>query len=102
MSHRIRYLCNINVGSSSPLRDGSVYLAVEVKRKATIDAVEQLTRYLERLKENKTLMGDVWGVLAAQTIAPQARVLAESRGIGCVELDLDQLRGMEPSQATLF
>ena len=63
------------------------WIAVEIKRVATIDAVEQLTRYLERIRLDPAL-GSCRGVLAAQTIKPQARVLAESRGIDCVEVDL--------------
>src|SRR3954453_23752144 len=63
------------------------WIAVEIKRVATIDAVEQLTRYLERLREDPAMV-ECRGVLAAQTVKPQARVLAESRGIAWVEVDL--------------
>ena len=63
------------------------WIAVEIKRIATIDAVEQLTRYLERIRLDPAMAG-CRGVLAAQAIKPQARVLAESRGIACVEVDL--------------
>ena len=63
------------------------WIAVEIKRVATIDAVEQLTRYLERIRLDPA-MADCRGVLAAQQIKPQARTLAESRGIACVEVDL--------------
>jgi RecB family endonuclease NucS len=76
------------------------YVAVEIKRKATIDAVEQLTRYLEYLNRDP-LLAPVSGVLAAQSIAPQARTLAEDRGIRCVVLDYDQLRGFAVD-GTLF
>jgi RecB family endonuclease NucS len=76
------------------------YVAVEIKRKATIDAVEQLTRYLEYLNRDP-LLAPVSGVLAAQSIAPQARTLAEDRGIRCVVLDYDQLRG-SAVDGTLF
>jgi endonuclease len=69
--------------------------AVEIKRRATIEAVEQLTRYLELLNRDSTL-APVGGILAAQTITPQARTLAEDRGIRCVVLDYDRMRGMEP------
>ena len=62
------------------------FVAVEIKRVGTIDAVEQLTRYLERICRPSPA-GDCRGVLAAQTIKPQARVLAEARGIACVEVD---------------
>jgi RecB family endonuclease NucS len=78
---------------------GSV--AVEIKRRAGIDAVEQLTRYLELLNRD-TLLAPVAGVLAAQTIAPQARTLAEDRGIRCVVVDYDALRGIERDELTLF
>lgn len=72
-----------------------------MKRKATIDSVEQLTRYLEYLNRDP-LIAPVGGVLAAQSIAPQARVLAEDRGIRCVVLDYDVLRGMASDELTLF
>ena len=75
------------------------YVAVEVKRKAEIDGVEQLTRYLGRLGP---LLTPLRGVLAAQQIKPQARVLAGSRGITCVTLDYDDLRGIEGLTPTLF
>ena len=77
------------------------YVAVEVKRVGTIDAVEQLSRYLERICGTPGLAGCT-GVLAAQAIKPQARVLAESRGIACVELDIDVLRGAREPDLTLF
>jgi RecB family endonuclease NucS len=79
-------------------RDGE-WVAVEVKRIATIDAVEQLTRYLERIRAE--LQG-CRGLLAAQMIKPQARTLAETRGIGCVEVDLAVLRGEREPELTLF
>lgn len=75
--------------------------AVEVKRRATIDAVEQLTRYLELLNRDP-LLAPVGGVLAAQNIAPQARTLAEDRGIRCVVLDYDELRGIPSTEMRLF
>ena len=77
------------------------WVAVEIKRVARIDAVEQLTRYLERLREDPA-MADCQGVLAAQQIKPQARVLAESRGMRCVEVDLAVLRGEREPDLTLF
>jgi endonuclease len=77
------------------------WIAVEIKRIATIDAVEQLTRYLERIRLDPAL-GACRGVLAAQTIKPQARVLAQSRGIDCVEVDLAVLRGEREPDLTLF
>jgi RecB family endonuclease NucS len=73
------------------------WVAVEIKRVATIDAVEQLGRYLERLEVEPCR-----GILAAQSIKPQARTLAESRGIGCVEVDLAVLRGEREPALTLF
>jgi RecB family endonuclease NucS len=88
---------NFNEGTGS--RQGA-YVAVEVKRHAGIDAVEQLTRYLELLNRDPILT-PVHGVLAAQTIKPQARTLAEDRGIRCVVLDYDKMRGIEPV-GTLF
>jgi RecB family endonuclease NucS len=77
------------------------WIAVEIKRIATIDAVEQLTRYLERIRLDPALSA-CRGVLAAQTIKPQARVLAQSRGIDCVEVDLQVLRGEREPDLTLF
>jgi RecB family endonuclease NucS len=72
------------------------WVAVEVKRVATIDAVEQLCRYLERID------GECRGILAAEVVKPQARTLAEARGIRCVELDLLVLRGEREPELTLF
>ncbi|HEV2254871.1 MAG TPA: endonuclease NucS [Streptosporangiaceae bacterium] len=79
---------------------GGTHVAVEVKRVAGIDAVEQLTRYLELLNRDP-LLRPVMGVLAAQSIRPQARTLAEDRGIRCVVLDYDAMRGIE-REGTLF
>jgi RecB family endonuclease NucS len=76
-------------------------VAMELKRRATIDGVEQLTRYLEYLNRDSTL-APVGGVLAAQSIAPQARTLAEDRGIRCVVLDYDELRGIDKAEDRLF
>jgi len=73
------------------------WVAVEIKRIGTIDAVEQLTRYLERIE-----LEGCRGVLAAQVIKPQARTLAEARGIHCVEVDLAVLRGEREPELTLF
>ena len=75
------------------------HVLVEVKRHAEIDGVEQLTRYLQRVS---TVLGDVRGVLAAQSFKPQAKVLAADRGITCVQLDYDALRGMAANTPTLF
>jgi endonuclease len=77
------------------------WVAVEIKRIATIDAVEQLTRYLERIRLDPAL-GECRGVLAAQRIKPQARVLAQARAIDCVEVDIAVLRGEREPELTLF
>jgi len=77
------------------------WIAVEIKRLGTIDAVEQLSRYLERIRTEPS-MADCAGVLAAQVVKPQARVLAESRGMRWVEVDLDVLRGEREPDLTLF
>ena len=77
------------------------WVAVEIKRVGTIDAVEQLTRYLDRIREDPSRK-DCRGVLVAQTVKPQARVLAESRGMSWVEVDLDVLRGDREPDLTLF
>jgi endonuclease len=78
-----------------------VSVAVEIKRRGEIDGVEQLTRYLELLNRDP-LLAPVRGVFAAQEIKPQARVLAEDRGIRCVILDYDALRGAPSDDMTLF
>lgn len=80
---------------------GEEWVAVEVKRVAGIDAVEQLTRYLERIRLDPAL-ASCRGVLAAQVIKPQARVLAESRAITWVEVDLAVLRGEREPELRLF
>jgi endonuclease len=77
------------------------YVAVEVKRRGEIDGVEQLTRYLELMRRDPRL-GPVAGVFAAQQIKPQARVLAGDRGITCVTLDYDLLRGLDNAADRLF
>lgn len=77
------------------------YVAVEVKRRGEIDGVEQLTRYLE-LMNRDPLLGEVKGVFAAQLIKPQAVTLAQDRGIKCVTVDYDALRGMDHSEDRLF
>ncbi|TXH44699.1 MAG: endonuclease NucS [Actinobacteria bacterium] len=78
-----------------------VTVAVEIKRRGEIDGVEQLTRYLDLLNRD-SLLAPVSGVFAAQEIKPQARVLAEDRGIRCVVLDYDELRGIEDPTLRLF
>ena len=77
------------------------WIAVEIKRVAGIEAVEQLTRYLERIHEDPAF-ADCRGVLAAQSIKPQARVLAQARGIDCVEVELAVLRGEREPDLKLF
>jgi endonuclease len=77
------------------------WIAVEIKRVAGIEAVEQLTRYLERIRLDPA-MSSCRGVLAAQTVKPQARVLAGARGIDCVEVDLAVLRGERQPELKLF
>ncbi|MER0088968.1 endonuclease NucS [Corynebacterium sp. KPL3927] len=76
-------------------------VAVEVKRRGGIDGVEQLTRYLELLNRDE-LIAPVSGIFAAQEIKPQARTLAEDRGIRCVVLDYQELRGLESKELRLF
>jgi RecB family endonuclease NucS len=78
---------------------GSV--AVEIKRRGDIDGVEQLTRYLELLNRDP-LLAPVQGIFAAQEIRPQARVLAEDRGIRCVTLDYETMRGTDDGSLRLF
>lgn len=76
-------------------------VAVEIKRRGEIDGVEQLTRYLQLMNRDPHL-APVTGVFAAQEIKPQARTLAEDRGIRCVVLDYDAMRGTESTRARLF
>lgn len=83
-------------------RDASgASVAVEIKRRGGIDGVEQLTRYLE-LMNRDPLLAPVAGVFAAQEITPQARTLAEDRGIRCLLLDYDAMRGMDDGVPRLF
>lgn len=76
-------------------------VAVEIKRRGDIDGVEQLSRYLELLNRD-TSLAPVSGVFAAQQIKPQARTLAADRGIRCVTLDYDALKGIDDSESRLF
>jgi RecB family endonuclease NucS len=85
-------MCRDAVGAS---------VAVEIKRRGEIDGVEQLTRYLELLNRDP-LLAPVQGIYAAQLIKPQARVLAEDRGIRCVVVDYDALRGLDDPSHRLF
>ncbi|WP_153396636.1 endonuclease NucS [Ornithinicoccus halotolerans] len=80
---------------------GGGAVAVEVKRRGEIDGVEQLSRYLELLNRDPHL-APVAGVFAAQVIKPQARTLAADRGIRCVTLDYEALRGMDDAESRLF
>jgi RecB family endonuclease NucS len=83
-------------------RDGAgISVAVEIKRRGEIDGVEQLTRYLALLNRDP-LLAPVHGVFAAQEIKPQARVLAEDRGIRCVTLDYESMRGTDDGALRLF
>ena len=77
------------------------HVAIEVKRRGGIDGVEQLTRYLSLLGRD-ALLGDVTGIFAAQEITKQARTLAEDRGIRCVVLDYDAMRGVDDPESRLF
>ena len=76
-------------------------VAIEVKRRGEIDGVEQLARYIERLERDSSL-GSIRGIYVAQVIKPQARVLAEARGFRCVEVDYDELRGLQIDELRLF
>ncbi|MFC8922791.1 endonuclease NucS [Cellulosimicrobium sp. NPDC057127] len=80
--------------------DGAT-VAVEIKRRGDIDGVEQLTRYLELLNRDP-LLAPVRGIFAAREIKPQARVLATDRGIGCLVLDYDAMRGVDDVESRLF
>ena len=80
--------------------DGNA-IAVEIKRRGEIDGVEQLTRYLDRMRRDPMLNG-LRGIFAAQIIKPQAKVLAASRDIECIEVDYDELRGIDSGELRLF
>jgi hypothetical protein len=81
--------------------DDGQWVAVEIKRIATMEAVEQLTRYLERIRLDPAMSG-CRGILAAQKLRPQAATLADARGILTVEVDLESLRGRREPDLTLF
>ena len=81
--------------------DSGHSVAIEIKRRGDIDGVEQLTRYLELMNRDPHL-APVSGVFAAQEIKPQARMLAEDRGIRCLLLDYDAMRGLDDSHHRLF
>jgi hypothetical protein len=83
-------------------RDGDdQWVAVEIKRIATMEAVEQLSRYLERIRLDPAMAG-CRGILAAQKIRPQVATMADARGFVCVEVDLESLRGRREPELTLF
>lgn len=88
----------VDILASAP---GGGTVAVELKRRGDIDGVEQLTRYLELLRRDP-LLAPVTGVFAAQEIKPQARTLAEDRGIRCLILDYDAMRGLDDAHSRLF
>jgi RecB family endonuclease NucS len=88
-------------GSIANVPTATRHWAVEVKRRAGVEAVEQLTRYVELLNRDP-LLAPVGGILAAQEIKPQARTLAEDRGMRCVIVDYDALRGIQRDELTLF
>ena len=77
------------------------HVAIEIKRRGDIDGVEQLTRYVELLNRDP-LLAPVTGIFAAQEIKPQARTLAEDRGLRCLTLDYDSMRGVDNSLNRLF
>ena len=77
------------------------HVAIEIKRHGGIDGVEQLTRYCELLNRDP-LLTPVHGIFAAQTITPQARVLAEDRGFRCLILDYEEMKGVEDDSLRLF
>ena len=87
--------------TSSAGTPAAASVAVEIKRRGEIDGVEQLTRYLELINRDPVL-APVRGIFAAQAITPQARVLAADRGIACVTLDYDALRGVDDPSSRLF
>jgi endonuclease len=80
---------------------GDGWIAVEIKRVGTIEAVEQLSRYLEVIRRDPAL-SECRGIVAAQVVKPQARTLCDARGLGCVEVDLETLRGEREPDLTLF
>ena len=81
--------------------DDGGWVAVEIKRVGTIEAVEQLSRYLELIRRDAALSG-CRGFLAAQVVKPQAAALCETRGLGWIEVDLELLRGEREPELTLF
>jgi RecB family endonuclease NucS len=94
-------LTDVEHDSSHELGTDPGLVKDEIKRRGEIDGVEQLTRYLELLNRDP-LLAPVAGVFAAQQIKPQARTLAEDRGIRCLTLDYDSMRGMDNDEFRLF
>lgn len=92
----------VNIGGAYSAKGTDTFVAVEVKRNANIDAVEQLTRYLSYLDRDPLLNPPVVGMLAAQTITPQARTLASDRGILVKLVSYDELRGLDSPEERLF
>ena len=99
---RREYPTDIRTGGPVvPGRPTGTTVAVEIKRRGELDGVEQLTRYLDRLG-NDSRLHPLRGILAAVAIAPQAKVLAGARGIRCVEVDYEELRGIPSNNLRLF
>ena len=98
---RREYMTAIGPVDSLAMDEAGGSVAVEIKRRGDIDGVEQLTRYLE-LMNRDPLLAPVAGVFAAQEIKPQARMLAQDRGIRCVVLDYDAMKGVDSGVPTLF
>ena len=99
--HRREYFTAIGPVDILCRDDRDQVVAIEIKRRGEIDGVEQLTRYLELLNRDP-LLQPVRGIFAAQEIKPQARTLAQDRGIECVVLDYDELRGRKDDELSLF
>ena len=107
VSARERSSCVVNIrppsarSTSWPTDAEGTHVAIEIKRNGGIDGVEQLTRYCELLNRDP-LLAPVRGIFAAQTITPQARVLAEDRGFRCLILDYEEMKGVEDDSLRLF
>jgi endonuclease len=86
---------------AQPGVDGGAHRAIAAPGNKFLDGVEQLSRYLDLMRRD-TLLGTVYGILAAQQFKPQARVLAQDRGISCVTVDYEMLRGLESPDDRLF
>lgn len=86
---------------NAPYRHGG-YVAIEIKRRAGIDAVDQLLRYLEYLRHDPMIRGNVRGILVGQVVSPQAKTYAHDKGIATIEVDYDALRGLPSNDLRLF